>query len=400
MCFERKKSFFCFFFVSFTSLPSFLFLTQKNKMRSSITFAITMTVTLSLFASLVYLNVDKAHNNNNNNGILSEQQKKMATTTKIELVSSSPLLASTSSMLPKSLQRTFDDNDLVIKYKPWNCLSSMKYPNASHIGTTVITSLLVSEKQGYLQGALVLGYTLRKKVDMTNVDMILMVLNDFELSRRAAKDLTKVGWQICRLPMIKSNFQEEILPRFQKTFVKVAPFTWLQYKRFVVLDLDTLPVGNLAELISPTSSPSSHTPDCFFDAVYDYEEDGFKPHFNSGVFASCPSLAIFDYFMKFIKTRNDYHIFMGVQGALNKVAEEGMLKVNILPWDFNADLAIYEGDRHLWDSHASQLQMIHYTTAKPFDYLNTPNAVQRRWPPIQRWFEHYKQMRHELAILQ
>jgi len=295
-----------------------------------------------------------------------------------------------------------DDTDQsdypILEYSQWDCHIFM---GVSSDSKTVITSLLVSEDSAYIQGALVLGYSLRRTVDLTNIDTVLMVLDDFELSDKAMTDLIKVGWDhICRVPVIESGFQDEILPRFQKIFAKVTPFAWIKYKRFIFMDLDTLPVGNLSYLLSPKEEEDGDDNICKFSAALDYEGGGFQSHFNSGVFSGCPSLKIFDFFVNFIKTRNDYRIIMGDQGALNKLAEEGILTISPIPWYYNANLAIFESDRQLWDNNQSKLQIIHYTTAKPFNYLNDFTAQQRTWKPIQLWFEQHEQMKLQLSISQ
>ena len=302
------------------------------------------------------------------------------------------------------------ENTLEVKYRAYKCSDSSS--EGRHV---VVTSLLVSESREYLMGALVLGRALQNQIKWMSqaasssspsstaaaqVDMILMVLDDFSLSNTTSANLAKVGWRVCRVPLIESGFQEKVLPRFQKIFAKAAPFTWTQYERFIFMDLDTLPVGNLSDLFfPPSSSSSSKNTSCGFNAAFDYEAGNFKGHFNSGVFASCPSLKTFDFFMNFIKTREDYRIIMGDQGVLNKLADLKVFRVDPISWDYNANLAIFESNKKLWDSHGQgQIKIIHFTTAKPFNYLKDPKALQRTWAPVQLWFEQYELLNKELSL--
>jgi len=262
-------------------------------------------------------------------------------------------------------------------FDSWRCQG---YPAGKR---EVVTSLLVSEEGNYLWGAVVLGNALRTKVNLNQTDLILMVLAETELSEAAAADLRASGWQLCRVPVIESGFQELVLERFRKIFVKLAPYTWTGYDRFVFMDLDTLPVGNLGELLDPKEK------DCSLKVTLDYENGAFQEHFNSGVFASCPDLRVFAAFMSFLKTRHDYRIIMGDQGILNKMAELGTVWVTHLPMELNANLAIYEQDRNLWRQREAGIKVIHYTTAKPFNLIDRPDAPERQWEPIKLWFQHY-----------
>lgn len=275
--------------------------------------------------------------------------------------------------------------DPTIPYFPWRCRGL----DLGAMGKSrVITSLLVSEDNAYIHGARVLGGSLVKHVDLSDVELLLMVLDDVVLSPASISLINQAGWTICPVQLIESGYQDEVLPRFRKIFVKLAPFTWMEFKRFIFMDLDTMVFGNLTALLSPDESGSG----CAFDATLDYADGHFRKTFNSGVFASCPSLEIFDFFMRFIKVRNDYDIIMGDQGILNKMAEEGVLKVRHIPMELNANLAIYLQDRALWTQHVTDIQVIHYTMAKPFNLIGNPQADEMKWQPIQLWFQEYKRL--------
>jgi inositol phosphorylceramide glucuronosyltransferase 1 len=203
--------------------------------------------------------------------------------------------------------------------------------------------------------AATLGHSLKKAG--TSARRILLHIPG-RLSARALCIVRVAGWDPLEVELIPPpNNGAGIGYRFHDQYTKLYLWsldTLLGVRRVVYLDADTLVRHNFDELFD-LPFPFAAVPDV-------YGNSGFKLHFNAGVLALHPNSTTFES----VRARINDARFSAEE------AEQAFLNVYFaadavrLPYIYNANLAIRERSRALWDAMHDEIRVVHYTIPKPF----------------------------------
>ena len=119
-------------------------------------------------------------------------------------------------------------------------------------GTTTQTgSKIVFSARDYINGALALGASLQGNIDASQTHQLLLLREGFELENDDLIRLESVGWTIGTAP----NFplQQKYIPKFPRyktTYTKVSAIGLSEYKCVMLMDADTLAVGDLRDVMN------------------------------------------------------------------------------------------------------------------------------------------------------
>ena len=169
----------------------------------------------------------------------------------------------------------------------------------------------------YLPGALVLAQALRR---LWYPHAQLAVLVGSQVSDYAISRLHQVFDHVVPTETISNSaadapqFQLLGRPELERSYTKVHVWRQTQFSRIVFLDADTLPLRNLDGLFSEDEYPlDSSTP------IAASPDIGWPDIFNSGVFVTLPSVAIYDTLVGRAKAGLSFD--GGDQGLLNEYFE-------------------------------------------------------------------------------
>ena len=109
----------------------------------------------------------------------------------------------------------------------------------------------VFKAKDYINGALALGYSVRQNIDTDQTHMLLLFRQGFEPSPEDKIRLEAVGWTIGEAP----NFplKPKYIPnfaRYKTTYTKVTAIGLSEYDCVMLMDADTLVVGDLRDMLT------------------------------------------------------------------------------------------------------------------------------------------------------
>jgi len=270
-------------------------------------------------------------------------------------------------------------------------------------------SRIVFTARDYINGARSLGASLQKTIDKSQTHQLLLLREGFQLSPEDVIRLEAVGWTIGTAP----NFplKDEYIPKFPRyktTYTKVTAIGLSEYKCVMLLDADTLVVGDLREVMK-CDTVFQH-PNNQVGGTLDWYRMGWK-FFNTGsllwktdavemerVFRLTEDPS----FMKRFPSDQDFlnHVYperlrnttlnheivaldtveaRGGSGsssssthnppptALHPIVPHGSAKTGaVLPlsWDYNAQTHAEVQHRDFWNSHRPTVRILHFTEKK------------------------------------
>ncbi|KAF7369371.1 Glycosyltransferase family 8 protein [Mycena venus] len=263
-----------------------------------------------------------------------------------------------------------------LRRRPYNPLDN--YQNINLLPVTVghsvpptmssrraIVSSLYSD--GFAIAVAVVGHSART----ANVSArLLLPYLEERVSEKALCIVRAAGWEPYPVPFIPPPHKgQDIHRRFVDQYTKLNIWRLDQQgiDSAVYLDADTLVRRNFDELFD---SPFN------FAAVGDVygagDPRGFSLTFNAGVLAYRPSSAVFD----------DMRQKMEIARYPLKQAEQAFLNLYfggtalLIPYTYNANLAIKTRSPVLWQRLADEMRIVHYTVLKPFLLDGQPsNAI-------------------------
>jgi hypothetical protein len=111
-------------------------------------------------------------------------------------------------------------------------------------------SKIVFTARDYINGVMTLGASLQGNIDSTQTHQLLLLREGFELQPDDRIRLESVGWTIGTAP----NFpvEKQYIPRFPRyktTYTKVTAIGLGEYKCVMLMDADTLVIGNIQEIM-------------------------------------------------------------------------------------------------------------------------------------------------------
>jgi len=209
----------------------------------------------------------------------------------------------------------------------------------------------------------------------TSLDKILMVLSSVYMLPHEYMSFEKAGWIICRVedisnpPVVKKNnrFLEA------KLYSKFNAWRLVEYKAVLLMDSDTLAVGNPAVAFQqelPLMIKTNKTLGAARDLPYSPCRFGFAPqYFNAGVLLLIPNLHTFQFLNSSISTV-PHDTDWAEQSLLNVLYHDNTKETNLLfhelPFEYNANVIAKVCEPTLWRS--TDIKIVHYTTAKGWMY--------------------------------
>ena len=220
---------------------------------------------------------------------------------------------------------------------------------------SVIVTMLTEGVERYSLGSLKLIASIQRRADTPTSDFLLLELAEKPLPDEIRVTLIYAGWKPCMVHRIPAR--EPVNPHFTDQFTKLVLWKLVEYTKVVYLDSDCVVTGSLKPLLQ--MNLSSHP----IWAAMDILGGTWGPGFNMGVFAIQPSVKEFKRLMLLKDSNVAYNTLWSEQGFLNVVYRCVWGDIGFVN---NANLAAFLDDRHKWAMHAGEINVIHYTTWKPF----------------------------------
>ena len=232
------------------------------------------------------------------------------------------------------------------------CLNSDFRPESERSVWTMVT-----DGEAYVRGAEKLGVSVVSNT-RAPLDLVVLELKSKPLSTNDWARLRSVGWKRCTVHRIAPVDEESTYPRFRDQFSKLHLWGMVGYKSVVYLDADTLVVQAIDPIFEIEMGVA------FLAAGRDYQSGDWRPGFNMGVFVVHPNRREYNRLKRLQKFGLvPFQTSMAEQGFLNVVYRNTWVH---LPFEYNANLAIYTQDRAYWDKNIDTVRIIHYTMSKPW----------------------------------
>jgi len=227
--------------------------------------------------------------------------------------------------------------------------------------------------QRYGVSAMKLANTVRR---FTDVDMIMMSIEGRSMTSCQQKQMEAAGWKICTVPAIQGPPTSET-NRFLEALMysKFNAWQFIEYKGILLLDSDTLVVGditpaftNIIPLMQKTKKsiaaardrPPKVTVKCTPGST----------HFNAGVILLIPSAESFNMLKQSIASI-PHSVIYAEQELLNIIYYKTApfnKELHELPFAYNAVTLSKTCEPDVWVKQQSHIKIVHYTTAKGWTY--------------------------------
>jgi len=232
----------------------------------------------------------------------------------------------------------------------------------------------------YIDGAMALGVTVKENIDPSRTHMLLLLKEGFELERNDLVRLQSVGWTVGTAP----DFQllSQYTPRYERyktTYTKVTAIGLGEYKCVLLMDADTLVVGDIRSLMT---CEKFSKPEHRVAGTLDLDR-GKWWGMNTGSILWRPSskemervwqLSRDDSFMKRYSSDQDFlnHVY---PERYNRTRNDQMIldptkpddtsgQVVDLTWDYNAQTHVEGENVDFWESRRPTVKILHFTRKK------------------------------------
>ena len=227
-----------------------------------------------------------------------------------------------------------------------------------------IWTLLTDDTLKYTIGAVKLLKSIQSNVKTTKFDAIILELIERPLEKRVKDRLLIAGWKICRVERIAPSVTDEeyIIQRFRDQFTKLILWSIDEYAANYYFDADTLVIRNIDSFLHMYHKLDSKRA-CKLGCTQDYRGK-WVDAFNMGVFFVKPDKKEFT---RLLSIKDDstfkYEVGMAEQGFLNEVYKNQWFDIGFVN---NANLAVYNYVRDYWVEREYEINVIHFTTSKPW----------------------------------
>ena len=231
----------------------------------------------------------------------------------------------------------------------------------------------------YIHGAMALGASLQGQIDPTQTHLLLLLRDGFVLAADDLVRLQSVGWIVGTAPNIP--LAHKYLPRFPRyktTYTKVSAIGLAEYDCVMLMDADTLAVGDLRELMSCSIfTEPQHRVAATLDLY-----SGHWHFFNTGSLLWKTSSKEMDRVFALTQDSSWMKAFSSDQEFLNNVYPERLnntlnkdiiegkakhipgAEVVDMGWGFNAQTHVEVAKSDWWESMRPDVKILHYTEKK------------------------------------
>jgi hypothetical protein len=244
----------------------------------------------------------------------------------------------------------------------------------------------------YIHGAMTLGASLRGNIDPMQTHQLLLLREGFELGSDDRIRLESVGWVIGTAPQFPLS--QQFIPRFPRyktTYTKVTAIGLGEYQCVMLMDADTLVIGNIQEIMK--CNVFQHPNNRVGGTI-----DWYHKHwhfFNTGSILWKPSGKEMDRvfnltkdttFMRKYSSDQEFlnHVYadrlnntlnseivaldtLGIRGESNPVIPHELAKqgsVVPLSWEYNAQTHVEVENVQFWKAHRDTVRILHFTEKK------------------------------------
>jgi len=283
--------------------------------------------------------------------------------------------------------------DLAIHYPCETMMNSQSPSDATAAVVSVVVCMLTGSvdphrankilftARDYIDGAMALGFTVQQNIDPSRTHMLLLLKEGFELAPDDILRLQAVGWTIGTAP----DFQllKKYVPTYERyttTYTKITAIGLSEYKCALLMDADTLVVGDLTALLT------CHTllthPEHRVAGTLDFDR-GRWHGINTGSILWRTSSSEMNRVFHLSRNATFMKRFSSDQAFLNQVyperfnrtlneliirgkfpPEDNQGAVVDLTWEYNAQTHLEGEQWEWWDSHRSTVKILHFTRKK------------------------------------
>jgi len=243
------------------------------------------------------------------------------------------------------------------------------------------TTNMIFSATDYLHGAMALGASLQGKIDPTKTHQLLLLREGFILADDDMIRLQAVGWIVGTAPNVP--LQDRYLPQFPRyktTYTKISAIGLSEYKCVMLMDADTLAIGDLKDLLSCNIfTEPQHRVATTIDLY-----GGYWHYFNSGSILWKTSSKEMDRVFQLTKDPTWMKAFTSDQDFLNAVYPErlnntlnweiiqrkvrqmegGGAQVVDMGWEYNAQTHVEVQRSEWYESNRKDVKILHYTEKK------------------------------------
>jgi hypothetical protein len=254
------------------------------------------------------------------------------------------------------------------------------------------SSNIVFTASDYIRGVMTLGASLRGNIDPTQTHQLLLLREGFELRPNDRISLESVGWVIGTAPQFPLS--QQFIPRFPRyktTYTKVTAIGLGEYQCVMLMDADTLVIGNIKEILK---CDVFRHPNNRVGGTIDWYH-GHWHLFNTGSILWKPSGKEMDRvfnltkditFMRKYSSDQEFlnHVYADrlnnslnseivaldsfeIRGENNPVIPHELAKqgsVVPLSWEYNAQTHVEVENVQFWRTHRDTVRILHFTEKK------------------------------------
>ena len=129
-------------------------------------------------------------------------------------------------------------------------MTTTRQPNGGPARKAIVCNL---QNENYSPNALLLGYTIRKhhpNLTQDATDTILLIPHEHDITPKTLSRLEEVGWKIRKGAEVIVPGMENLQSNYQRNFMKLRIWSWIEYSKIAVVDADCLCMGDISLLLS------------------------------------------------------------------------------------------------------------------------------------------------------
>ncbi|KAG8888646.1 hypothetical protein FRB98_007207 [Tulasnella sp. 332] len=232
--------------------------------------------------------------------------------------------------------------------------------------------------EGYVPGAILLGYSLKRHgmLESTVAQHMVLLHTPGSLSIDSMAVLEEIGWDLRLVPQIPYPQGKPPARNFMEQYTKLTLFEFEEFEQIFYLDADTLVHRPFQEIWSYPVALA---------AVRDVRMGhGWLPSINAGTLLLKPNRRVLQHMLE-VAPIFKYDTVFAEQGLLNAYWAQA---ITHLPYAYNGQLGIKRVFPEIWKVFLDDVKIIHYTGVKPWEWhIETDTPLER-----ELWWDVWRQM--------